>query len=142
MKGDITSNTITVRQKDGKAVDGIKTTAAGKALSIDATWGFAHLFNSAPTTSTYVADAGGADDEIHLVVVDSTGKLNSSGLQGYPLEVYANMSGASDSRKPEGGSNYYKDVLDEIKKESIEAARYAKSANTMTFQLQSLINEK
>tara|TARA_X000001036_G_scaffold416208_1_gene432996 strand:- start:2682 stop:2906 length:225 start_codon:yes stop_codon:yes gene_type:complete len=32
--------------------------------------------------------------------------------------------------------------LDEIKKESVEAARYAKSANTMTFQLQSLINEK
>ena len=31
--------------------------------------------------------------------------------------------------------------LDEIKKESVEAARYAKSANTMTFQLQSLINE-
>jgi len=31
---------------------------------------------------------------------------------------------------------------DKAKKESVEAARYAKSANTMTFQLQSLINEK
>ncbi len=32
--------------------------------------------------------------------------------------------------------------LDEIKKESAEAAKYARSANNMTFQLQSLINEK
>jgi len=32
--------------------------------------------------------------------------------------------------------------LDEIKKESVEAAKYARSANTMTFQIQSLINEK
>lgn len=32
--------------------------------------------------------------------------------------------------------------LDEIKKESMEAAKYARSANTMTFQIQSQINEK
>ena len=32
--------------------------------------------------------------------------------------------------------------LDEIKKESVEAAKYVRSANTMTFQIQSLINEK
>ena len=32
--------------------------------------------------------------------------------------------------------------LDEIKKESMEAAKYARSANNMTFQLQSLISEK
>ena len=45
------------------------------------------------------------------MVVDATGKLNASGIQGYALEKYSNLSGVSDARKPEGGSNYYKDVL-------------------------------
>ena len=106
----INTHVLTIRQKGGKAVDGLKAGVADNA-QVSATWGFAHLFDSAPTTSTYVADAGGVDDEIHLVVVDATGELNSSGIQGYALEKFANMSGASDARKPEGGSNYYKDVL-------------------------------
>ena len=106
----INTHVLTIRQKGGKAVDGLKAGVADNA-QVSATWGFAHLFDSAPTTSTYVADAGGQDDEIHLVVVDATGELNSSGIQGYALEKFANMSGASDARKPEGGSNYYKDVL-------------------------------
>jgi len=107
---NIATHVLTIRQKDGKAVDGLKTGVTDNT-AVHATWGFAHLFDSAPTTSTYVADAGGADDEVHLVVVDSTGELNSSGIQGYALEKFANMSGAADARKPEGGSNYYKDVL-------------------------------
>ena len=106
----IDTHVLTIRQKDGKAVDGLKSGVSDND-PVHATWGFAHLFDSAPTTSTYVADAGGADDEVHLVVVDSTGELNSSGIQGYALEKFANMSGAADARKPEGGSNYYKDVL-------------------------------
>ena len=106
----INTDALTIRQKGGNAVDGLKNDVAD-AVEITATWGFAHLFDSAPTTSTYVAEAGGADDELHLVVVDATGDLNSSGIQGYALEKFANMSGASDARKPEGGSNYYKDVL-------------------------------
>jgi phage tail sheath protein FI len=106
----ISTDALTIRQKGGKAVDGLKNDVAD-AVEITATWGFAHLFDSAPTTSTFTADAGGTGDEIHLVVVDATGKLNASGIQGYALEKYSNLSGVSDARKPEGGSNYYKDVL-------------------------------
>ena len=62
-----------------------------------------------PTTSPWVADRGGADDQIHIIVLDGDGKL--TGTPGSLLEKHLNVSKASDARSPQGDNIYYKDVI-------------------------------
>ena len=59
------------------------------------TWTYASQFSTTPNTSTYVANQGGANDEIHIVVVDEDGKF--TGTQGTVLEKYGYVSKASDA---------------------------------------------
>lgn len=73
------------------------------------TWEYKGQFDSAPGTSEYVARLGGSDDEIHIVVVDSTGQW--SGTAGTVLEKFAFVSKASDASKSDGTNNYYKNVV-------------------------------
>ena len=76
-------------------------------------WAYDQYFDRAPGTSTYVEDrytgSGTADDEIHLVVVDTNGKL--SGTKGTVLELHDGISLATDAKDAQGNSNYWKDVL-------------------------------
>ena len=74
-----------------------------------ATWTYASQFSTTPNTSTYVANQGGANDEIHIVVVDEDGKF--TGTQGTVLEKYGYVSKASDAKDDSGNTNYYKNVL-------------------------------
>jgi hypothetical protein len=71
-------------------------------------WSYKSYFTSAPGTSTYASAKGGANDEVHIVVVDSGGKF--TGTQGTVLEVYPFVSKAYDATS-EGETNYYKQVL-------------------------------
>ena len=73
------------------------------------TWTYASQFSTTPNTSTYVANQGGANDEIHIVVVDEDGKF--TGTQGTVLEKYGYVSKASDAKDDSGNTNYYKNVL-------------------------------
>ena len=72
-------------------------------------WAFASSFTDAPATSNFVATKGGANDEIHIVVVDAQGKF--SGSANSVLERYSFVSKASDAKTFDGTNNYYKDVL-------------------------------
>ena len=72
-------------------------------------WAFASQFTSAPGTSTYVSNKGGANDEIHLVVVDEDGLF--TGTRNTVLEKFAFVSKASDAKDDSGNNNYYKEVL-------------------------------
>jgi len=72
-------------------------------------WAYATQFTSAPSTSTYTSNAGGANDEIHIIVVDEDGKF--TGTQGTVLEKYAFVSKASDAKDDSGNTNYYKNVI-------------------------------
>ena len=74
-----------------------------------ATWTYASQFSTTPNTSTYVANQGGANDEIHIIVVDEDGKF--TGTQGTVLEKYGYVSKASDAKDDSGNTNYYKNVL-------------------------------
>ena len=67
------------------------------------------LFTAAPSTSSYALAKGGVDDEMHIVVVDNLGYI--SGVAGTILETFAFVSQASDAKKSDGSSNYYKDVI-------------------------------
>ena len=72
-------------------------------------WAYKSYFDGAPGTSTFVSNVGGANDEMHIVVVDEDGLF--TGTSGTVLETYPFLSKASDAKDSVGNSNYYKDVL-------------------------------
>ena len=72
-------------------------------------WAYKDQFDRAPLTSTKVAIQGGSNDELHIIVIDEDGAI--SGTIGTVLERFANVSKASDARGLEGGSIFYKDVI-------------------------------
>ena len=76
-------------------------------------WGYFNLFDSAPGTSDYVAERNNsgndAKDELHVVVVDEDGDI--TGEKRAVLERFSNLSRATDGKDAEGGTSYYKTVL-------------------------------
>lgn len=74
-------------------------------------WEFYNLVDNAPGISDFQLASGNtsASDEVHLVVVDENGKF--TGVPGTVLEVYENASRATDSRKQDGTSNYYRNLI-------------------------------
>jgi len=68
------------------------------------------IFTSAPGTSDYVTNLGGANDEIHIVVTDAGGLF--TGIKNTVLETYPFISKAVDAvNLNSGSSNYYKQVI-------------------------------
>jgi hypothetical protein len=78
------------------------------------TWAYKSYFESAPSTSTYASSLGGANDEMHIVVVDKNGKF--SGVANTVIEKFGFISKASDAVTSDGSSNYYKDVINDKSK--------------------------
>jgi phage tail sheath protein FI len=72
-------------------------------------WAYSSQFNGIPGTSTYTSNQGGANDEIHIIVIDEEGKI--TGTSGTVLEKFAYVSKASDAKDDSGNSNYYKNVI-------------------------------
>lgn len=87
----------------------ISTLANVVQSTVSRTWEFASLVSSAPGTSSYAAARGGSGDELHIVVVDESGEF--TGTKGTILEVYDSVSRARDAKSEQGGSLYYKEVL-------------------------------
>ena len=75
----------------------------------EATLNLAALFDSAPGTSSYAANVGGTNDELHIIVIDTLGMW--TGTVGSVLEKFAYVSKASDARRFDGATNFYKDVI-------------------------------
>ncbi len=71
-------------------------------------WTYKSFFDIAPGTSFYGIDKGTTNDEVHVVVVDSTGAF---GAVGGVLETFAHVSLASDAKTGNGSVNYIKDVI-------------------------------
>ena len=74
------------------------TETAADKLDILRKWGYANLFESAPTNG-----------EFNIVVIDRTG--NISGQAGAVLERFANMSTVPGAKFSDGSNKYYADVL-------------------------------
>jgi len=66
-------------------------------------------FQSAPGTSTYVSAQAGANDEVHILVVDEDGRF--TGTKGTILEKFPFASKAVDAKDDSGNTNYYKNVI-------------------------------
>jgi len=74
------------------------------------TWTYSNYFTSAPTTSSFVSAEGGTNDEMHIVVFDTTGYI--TGTANTVLETYAFVSKAIDAvNLNDGSSNWYKQVI-------------------------------
>tara|TARA_R100000951_G_scaffold53088_1_gene44759 strand:- start:4 stop:1944 length:1941 start_codon:yes stop_codon:yes gene_type:complete len=72
-------------------------------------WRYYDAVDGAPGTSTWTSDRSGANDEIHIVVVDEDGSV--AGVPGQILETYNKVSKASDAKTPQGDDNYYANVI-------------------------------
>jgi len=72
-------------------------------------WAYASQFDTTPSTSTYASDLGGSHDELHVIVIDEDGLW--TGVSGSVLEKFSYLSKATDAKRPDGTSAYYKDVL-------------------------------
>ena len=64
-----------------------------------------------PGTSQHAADRGVKYDEVHVGVIDTTGEV--SGAANTVLERFTFLSKISDAKSPEGGSLYYKDIIND-----------------------------
>lgn len=76
-------------------------------------WEFFNNVDKAPGQTDYVTNFGNtsAEDAMHAVIVDEDGKV--SGVPGTVLEVYNDVSRATDAKTEQGASNYYKDVINQ-----------------------------
>jgi phage tail sheath protein FI len=76
-------------------------------------WEYFNTVDSAPITSYYVQNFGNsaAVDTLHVVVVDADGQFG--GVPGEVLEVYRDVSRATNAKTQEGASNYYKTVIND-----------------------------
>lgn len=77
--------------------------------NVFSSWAYATLFDGPPNTSDYTERLGGLHDEMHVIVIDSTGIW--TGTAGTVLEKFQFLSKANDAKKADGSSAYYKDVI-------------------------------
>jgi len=96
--------------------------ALGNSLSISLvdsasysnTWnisnvGITSYVTGAPGTSSQASSAGAANDEIHIVVMDTGGLF--TGAKNTVLEVFPFLSKGYDAKDSLGNSNYYKNYI-------------------------------
>lgn len=67
------------------------------------------FFTDSPSTSDFAFERGASNDELHILVIDTTGKI--SGVANTVIEKFGFVSKASDAKLPDGTSNYYKNVI-------------------------------
>ena len=105
---NISSNNATIVRHPTTTATGLKS-AISSGANVDRYWRYYEEFDKAPGTSQFVTDRGGANDELHIIVIDEDSGI--SGVEGEILEKYADVSKASDALTDNGNDNYYADVL-------------------------------
>ena len=116
---DSTTNTVSLITSDTwVAGDIIENGVSDVTVSSKTTWYDQQMaftgvkWNSIaprPGTSPYVADRGGANDEMHIVVYDSTGAI--TGSVNTLLEKFTYVSKANNAKTGSGAVNYYPTVI-------------------------------
>ena len=81
------------------------------ANTFSSSWAHFSQFTDAPGTSSWAEQRGGANDEVHIVIVDTRGDF--SGTANTVIEKYAFVSKASDALTNDGSTNYYVNVLNQ-----------------------------
>ncbi len=86
-------------------------TGASAGSSAVRRWEFHSEFSGAPGTSTDASTHSSSGDELHVVVVDEDGQI--SGVPGTVLEKFEGLSKGEDAKAENGGSNFYRDVIND-----------------------------
>ena len=113
---DTSAETITIRQLDDPAGSGLIADLADDSY-VKRYWRFSDLFDTAPGTSEFATARGVLDDEIHIVIYDSSGRQTGfdNDVAGERLnsvlETFAFVSKHPEASTPQGNSNYYPDVI-------------------------------
>ena len=106
-------------------------------------WEYFNVVESAPgTSSAMTAASRTVTDEVSVVVVDEDGLI--SGTPGQVLEIYQNLSRATNAKKDDGTTNYYKTIINDFSRyvwatndrsgaASATLADLANSTNTTTY---------
>ena len=104
-------------------------------------WAGFQLVDGAPGQSTYQLQNGNtaAQDEVHVIVYDEDGAI--SGTPGTPLEVYQGMSRATDAKNLDGGTNYYKEIINQSSRWVWWANDIAGAASATAVNLASSTND-
>ena len=89
-------------------------TGATGATSVKRRWEYYDSFDGAPGTSTYAAARSGVNDEMHVVVVDEDGDI--TGTKDTILEKYSKLSKGNDAKTNQGGTNFYRTVINSTSK--------------------------
>ena len=81
------------------------------ANTINRQWQYAGQIGVAPGQTPYVAASGNtaANDAMHIVVADQDGIF--TGSPGSVLEIFSNVSRATDAKNTDGTTNYYKNII-------------------------------
>lgn len=93
------------------------------------TWTYAAEFDGPPSTSVFATGVNGAEDEMHVIVIDEDGAF--SGRANTILEKFAFVSKASDAKNDDGSSNYYVNVINDRSK-YIYILNHALAANGLS----------
>lgn len=107
--GSAVTKQVTGISSAGLATVDSNFAASGSGLTVKADWEFASLFSAAPVDSNRAFEMGATNDGVHVVVIDEDGLF--SGTPGTVLEVFDNLSKASDAMKYDGTSGYYRNAL-------------------------------
>jgi len=94
-------------------------------------WEYYNAVDNAPGRSQWVSDRTSNTaiaDQVHIVVTDNLGSF--TGVPGQILEVWPNLSRAIDAQGLQGGSIYYRDVLNQSSQYVWSATDYLGSATT------------
>jgi hypothetical protein len=106
--------------ENGVTADGTWTAkypgAIGNSIKVSAAdqsdfsaWTYRTEFDYTPGDTKFVSDAGGSQDEMHIIVIDEDGVI--TGTAGTILEKFAGVSKAADAKDSVGRSNYYANVI-------------------------------
>ena len=112
----ITTHVLDIRLKDDPNGKGVQADIPDNTF-VRRRWRFYDLFDSAPGTSTYATGKGVTNDEMHIVVFDRTGDISGFRTEtagertNAVLETYAFVSQHPNAKTPQGGTNYYPDVI-------------------------------
>jgi len=92
-----------------------------------AAWQYAPYFDSAPSTSLYTSNQNGANDEMHIIVLDEDGLF--SGTKGTVLERYSHVSKGIDAKNDDNTPNYWDIRLQNLSSYIYSAAQLPGSIN-------------
>ncbi len=103
------NNHITIAKWPGELGNSLKVSMCGANDSDFTNWAYASLFDGAPGTSSFAADRGASNDEVHVAVIDEDGEF--SGVPNRVLETFSYLSLASNAKTTQGTGNYAPDVI-------------------------------